>query len=293
MRMNCGVVAFALECFAQHGFGIGEFVLLVVNPSKAIEISAIERLFLKRALNERLRLVEPLTKITEHITVVVEHVGVVWVCGEGFLKFLFGAVIEFLPLVNGAEQGPRHYLVAGLPWEYLSSVRGLFGLFIAFAAFIYLGYVEIAFAVCFGFRGLRAQGLHCFIGLLVVGKKQSLASTDRGIVRVLGKRFLAGLQGFRQILCRAISVHDEETRATVLFIAKMAQFVEGENSSLIILALFVKLAELLIQNGEGAAARRQHRGLAFYAGNRVGEDGDGVIIAALCLVEHGLVVHDL
>src|SRR6266436_4527341 len=228
MRMNCGVVTLALECFAQHGFGIGEFVLLVVNPSKAVEISAIERLFIKRTLNERFRLVEPLTKIPEHITVIVEHVGVLWVCGEGFLKFLLGAVIEFLPLVNGAEQGPHHCLVAGLPWEDLGSVCGLFGFFIAFAAFIYLGYVEIALAVRFRFRGLRAQGLHCFIGLLVVGKKQSLASTDRGIVRVLGKRFLAGLQGFRQILCRAISVHDEETRATVLFIAKMAQFVEED-----------------------------------------------------------------
>src|SRR5467141_1101782 len=162
MRMNCSVVALALECFAQHGFGIGEFVLLVVNPSKAVEISAIERLFIKRTLNERLRLVEPLTKIPEHITV-------------------------------RAEQGPPHCLVAGLPWEDLGSVCGLFGFFIAFAAFIYLGYVEIALAVRFRFRGLRAQGLHCFIGLLVVGKKQSLASTDRGIVRVLGERFLASL----------------------------------------------------------------------------------------------------
>src|SRR5258707_15137863 len=139
MRLNCVSVPLTLECFALCAFAICEFVLLVVNPSKCVEISALERRFIKRALNERSRLVEPLTKIPEHITVIVEHVGVLWVCGEGFLKFLLGAVIEFLPLVNGAEQGPHHCLVAGLSWEDLGSVCGLFGFFIAFAAFIYLG----------------------------------------------------------------------------------------------------------------------------------------------------------
>src|SRR5260370_33604823 len=106
MRMNCGVVALALECFAQHGFGIGEFVLLGKNPSKAVEISAIERIFIKGTLNGRFRLVEPLTKIPEHITVIVEHVRVLWGCSEGFLELLFGAVIEYLQIVNAAEKGP-------------------------------------------------------------------------------------------------------------------------------------------------------------------------------------------
>src|SRR5260370_26174039 len=134
MRMNCGVVALASECFAQNGFGMGEFVLFVVNQSKAVEISAIERLFIKRTLNERFRLVEPLTKIPEHITVIVEQVGVLWVCGEGFLKFLLGAAIDFLPLVHGAEQCPHHCLVAGLSWADLGKVCGRFRFSMSLAA---------------------------------------------------------------------------------------------------------------------------------------------------------------
>src|SRR4029077_13488285 len=108
--------------------------------------------FLERALNKRLRFVEPLTKIPEHITVVVEHIRILWVYGECFLEFLLGTVIELLPLVNGTEQGPHHGLVAGLSGERLGGARGLFRFLIAFAALIYLGNVEIALAVCFRFR---------------------------------------------------------------------------------------------------------------------------------------------
>src|SRR5258708_33636448 len=72
----------------------------------------------------------------------------------------------------------------------------------------------------------------------------------------------------------------------------MAQLGEGENGGLIVLALFVKRAQLLVQDREGAAARRQHRGLALYASDSVGEDADSIIEAGLRLAQHGLVVRD-
>src|SRR6266852_6632193 len=120
-----------------------------------------------------------------------------------------------------------------------------------------------------------------------------MAHANWGIVWIFCERFLAGLQRFGQVLCRTIGVHDEEAGAAVFFVAKMAQLVERKNRGLIVLAVFVKLAELLVQNGEGASAGRQHCRLALYARDGVGQNANGVVVAALGLIQHGLVVHNL
>jgi hypothetical protein len=58
-----GIVAFALQGLAQGGLGLGELVLLEIDPAQTIEISAAIGLLLQGTLDQRLRFVKPLPKI--------------------------------------------------------------------------------------------------------------------------------------------------------------------------------------------------------------------------------------
>ena len=68
------------------------------------------------------------------------------------------------------------------------------------------------------------------------------------IRRGFRQRFLARRQRLRQILCRAVRVHDHHPRAPVLFLAQVPQFFVRENRSLIILRVAIQLAQLLVQD---------------------------------------------
>ena len=107
------------------------------------------------------------------------------------------------------------------------------------------------------------------------------------------QRIFAGLERLRQILGRAVGVHDQHARAAIFFFAEAAQFFEGVNRGLKILRVAVKLAQLLVQDGQRTPPRRQSRRLRLQAGDGIGEHANGIFITALRLVKHGLVVHDL
>src|SRR5579863_2568082 len=87
MGVHCGIVGIAFERFAQRGFGVGELVLLEINPAQAIEIRAVVRIFIEGALNQRLSFVEANAEIAEHVTVIVENRRALGIDGERFLEF--------------------------------------------------------------------------------------------------------------------------------------------------------------------------------------------------------------
>src|SRR5882757_5305704 len=151
MRMNGGIMTVALEGFAQSGFRFAELVLLVINPAHAIEISAVVGFFLERALYQVGGFVQALPQITKHVAVVIEDGAVFGICRYGFLEFILSAVEEFLTLVNGAEDEPNHFVVAGTAGQDFSGVRSLFGFFEALGTFIDLRDIQIGVAVRIGF----------------------------------------------------------------------------------------------------------------------------------------------
>src|SRR2546430_17670608 len=71
----------------------------------------------------------------------------------------------------------------------------------------------------------------------------------------------------------------------------MAKLAIGIQGSLIVLSIFVELAEFLVQNRQRPATGRQYRRLPFHARKCVRENADGIVVAPLRLIEHGLVVH--
>ncbi len=84
----------------------------------------------------------------------------------------------------------------------------------------------------------------------------------------------------------------QQARAAIFFITEAAKLLIGVDGGLIILRVAIKLAELLVKNGERAGARRQALLLGFDAGDGVGKHANGIFVAALRLVQHGFVVHD-
>ena len=71
----------------------------------------------------------------------------------------------------------------------------------------------------------------------------------------------------------------------------MPQLLEGISRGLIILRIAIKLPELLIQDGQRPPPRRHRGRLPLDARGRVRQHADGIVIAALGLVQHRLVVH--
>src|SRR5260370_5828163 len=61
VRMNGGIVTVTLHSLVQSGFGFREFVLFVINPAHAVEVSAIVWLFFQGALDEIGGFIEALT----------------------------------------------------------------------------------------------------------------------------------------------------------------------------------------------------------------------------------------
>ena len=180
VRANRGVVAIAFDGFAQRGFGFREFIFAEINPAKAIEISAAMRLLLQRALHERLRFIEPYAEIAEHVAVVVEDRRVSRIDFQRFLELDFGAVVKLLPFVDGAQQKPHHLVVARFAGDGFGSQRRLFGVFVAAAAFVDLGNIQINLAVRVGLRKLRTKNFNGFVGLAVFTQKRALEVRTAG-----------------------------------------------------------------------------------------------------------------
>ena len=175
--------------------------------------------------------------------------------------------------------------------ERFGGFGGFFGFFVAAGAFVDLRDVEIGFAVGFGVAQLRAENLDGFVDLAVFAEQRRVARLHGGIFGIFCEASLPTCNAFGQIAGFAIGVHQQHARAAIFFVAEVAEFVVGVCGGLIILAVAIELAELLIKDGERAAARRKHRGL-LYADDGVGEHADRVFVAALRFVQHRFVVHD-
>src|SRR5437763_600857 len=286
-------MALARERFAQHGFGIGNPIFLVINPAQAVQITAVIGLFFQRALDQRLCFVETDSQVAKHVTVIIQHRSVFGVDRKNFFELLFGLVIKLLALVNGAEEEPDHFVVARLAGQDFSGTRGFFGFFVAAAALVNLRDVHIGIAIGGVSMQVRAQDFDGIVGLRVFAEQQSIAGANSRVGGVLRHGFLAGLEIPRQILGGAVGVHDHHARTAVFFVAQVAELFKSVNRRLVILDFAIELSELLIQNRKRALSRRHGGGLALDSRYGIGENANRIVVAALRFVQHSLVVHDL
>ena len=180
VRANGGIVRFAFDSFAQSGFSFREFILLEINPAEAVEIGAAVRLFLQRALHKRFGFVERGCRDRRAYSRSSSARGSVLRIGiQGFLEFYFGLVEKFLALVDGAEQEPRHFVVARLRQAGLRLCAAFFGFFVTACTFINLRDVEIDVAVgsdCSS--AARRSNFHGFVGLPIFPKQKRVGRIE-------------------------------------------------------------------------------------------------------------------
>src|SRR5205823_14278359 len=168
-------MALARERFAQHGFGVGNPIFLVINPAQALQITGVIGLFFQRALDQRLRFVEADSQVAKNVTVILQHRCIFGIDRKNFFELLFGLVIKLLALVNGAEEEPDHFVVARLAGQDFSGTRGLFGFFVAAAALVNLGDVQIGIAIGGVFLQVRAQDFDGIVGLPIFAEQERIA----------------------------------------------------------------------------------------------------------------------
>src|SRR5580693_131823 len=273
VRVNVGIVGIAFDGFVQPHFGFVVFALLVVNPAEAVEICAVVGFELERGLDHFFGFVEALAEIAEHEAVIVERGAVAGIHRDYFFELLFGAIVLLLAFVDGAEEEIGGLVVARIAGERFGGLGGFFGFLVAAAALVNLRDVQISFAVGFGVGELRAQNFYSFVDLAVFGEQRCFARLHGGIFRIFCDGFLADLQRLREVARFAVGVHQKHARAAVFFVAEVAKLVVGVRGGLVILTIAIELAELLVKDGERAAARWKHRRL-LDADDGVGEHAD-------------------
>src|SRR5579862_57692 len=293
MSVNGRIMAFAIESFAESGFGVGELVLLVVDPAEAIEIGAVVRIFGEGALDEGLRFVETNAQVAEHVSVIVEDGSALGIDVESFLELDLGFVKHFLAFVDGAKEEPHHFVIARRAGDGFGGASRLFGVFVTASAFVNLRDIQVGVAVGSVTGKLGAQEFHGIIRLRGFAEKQGVIGSDFRIFGIFCDCFFAGRDGLGEVFGHAVGIHDQQARAAVLVVAEMAQFFIGVYGGAVILRVAVELAELLIEDGEETLARGHGSGLRFDFGDRLGEHANGIVETSLRLVEQGFVVHDV
>src|SRR5467141_3255989 len=103
MRMNGGVVSFALDGLSERALRSVKFVLFEIAPAETVKIRTVERVFLQRLLDQPFRFVKPYPQVAQHVAVIIQHGSVFRVYCKHFLELLLGLVEKLLPLVDGSE----------------------------------------------------------------------------------------------------------------------------------------------------------------------------------------------
>ena len=86
--------------------------------------------------------------------------------------------------------------------------------------------------------------------------------TDGAVLGISDRGFVRGIQGFGHVAGVAVGIDDHDARAAIFLGAKAQHLFKRVDRGGVVARLAIQLAELLIQNGQRAAARRREFGFA-------------------------------